>query len=172
MTTETDLALDLVPGTDPILKEEMEIFDILNPPTDPIQLAHTLAQSLLKHEGLGLSAPQIGLPYRACIIKANPMLCMINPKIVGESLGEEYAEEGCLSYPNLILNIKRAQVIRVRFTQPNLEVKTERYEGMTARIIQHELDHLDGITFQQRATSYHLEQGKKRKRKLEKAARR
>lgn len=164
----TELARELVPNTDPILKEEMEQFDVLNPPTDPVELAHTLAQSLLKHEGLGLSAPQIGLPYRACIIKANPMICMINPKIVGESLGAEYGEEGCLSYPNLIIKIKRSQVIRVRYTQPNFEVKTERYEGMTARIIQHEIDHLDGITFQQRATPYHLQVARNKKRKLEK----
>jgi peptide deformylase len=165
---QDELVRELVPSTDPILKEETPNFDFLNPPMDPIELAHTLAQTCLKHNGLGLSAPQIGLPYRACIIKADPMICMFNPKIVGESLGDEYQEEGCLSFPNLIIKIKRAQVIRVRFTQPNNDVRTERYEGMTARIIQHEIDHLDGITFQQRATSYHLMQAKKKKRKLEK----
>ncbi len=163
-----ELVRELVPGNDPILKEETPKFDFLDPPMDPIELAHTLAQSCLKYEGLGLSAPQIGLPYRACIIKADPMICMFNPKIVGESMGAEYGEEGCLSFPNLIIKVKRAQVIRVRFTQPNFEVKTERFEGMTARIIQHEMDHLDGITFHTRATSYHLEQAKKSKRKLEK----
>ena len=163
-----DKVRELVPGSDPILKEETPKFDFLNPPMDPIELAHILAQTCLKHEALGLSAPQVGLPYRACIIKANPMICMFNPKIVGESMGDEYGEEGCLSYPNLIIKIKRPNVIRVRFTQPNNDIVTERYEGMTARIIQHEIDHLDGITFQQRATHYHLLQAKKRKRKLEK----
>lgn len=161
-----ELVRDLVPGDDPILREKTEPFDFLNPPMDPIELAHTLAQTCLKHEALGLSAPQIGLPYRACIIKANPMICMFNPKIVGESLGAEYGEEGCLSFPNLIIKIKRASVIRVRFTNANHDVTTERYEGMTARVMQHEIDHLDGITFQKRATYYHLTQAKKKMRKL------
>jgi len=165
---QEDMTRELVPGNDPILHQETELFDFLNPPIDPLELAHMLAQTCLKHNGLGLAAPQIGLPHRAFIIKANPMICMFNPKIVGESLGEEYMEEGCLSYPNLVIKIKRASVIRVRYTQPNADIKTERFEGMTARIIQHELDHLDGITFQQRATQYHLETAKKRKRRLEK----
>ena len=84
---------DLVPSDDPILREEMPEFDFLEPPIDPIELAHVLSQNCLYHDGLGLSAPQIGLRYRACVVKSNPMICMINPMILAE--GEEvYAEEG------------------------------------------------------------------------------
>lgn len=164
-----DLAKDLVPGTDQILREEIPKFDFANPPIDPIELAHILAQSCLKYKGLGLSAPQIGLRHRACIINANPMICMINPNIVGMSEQVDVDEEGCLSFPNLVVKVKRHRVIRVRYAMPNADIKTERFEGMTARIIQHEVDHLNGILFTNRASPIHVEQARKRKRRLEKA---
>lgn len=166
------LARDLVPSDDPILRLETEKFDFSNPPIDPSELAHILAQSCLKHDGLGLSATQIGLPYRACIIKANPMICLFNPKVVGESEDEVYGEEGCLTFPNLVIKIKRPEVVRVRFAQPNGEVVTKTYEGMTARCVQHEIDHLDGILFMDRATLYHYEQAKSRQKKLNRQAKR
>ena len=166
MVMEQDLARELVASDDPILREEMPKLDAANPSMDPIELAHTLAQSVLKHGGLGLAAPQIGLRVSACVIKANPMIVMINPQIVGESDDESYYDEGCLSFPNMIIKIKRPNVIRVRYMQPNLEMKTERFEGLSARIIQHEVDHLEGILFQDRATDYHHEQAKKNRKKV------
>lgn len=162
----TDKIRDLVDKNDPILREEMPKFDATNPMMDPIELAHILAQSVLHHNGLGLSAPQIGIRANACVIKASPMIVMLNPQIVGESDQEAYDVEGCLSFPNMIIKIKRPSVIRVRYMQPNYEMKTERFEGLTARIIQHEVDHLEGILFQDRATEYHLEQAKKHYRKM------
>jgi peptide deformylase len=163
--------LDLVPSDDPILREEMPEFDFLNPPIDPIELAHILSQNCLYHDGLGLSSPQIGLRYRACVVKANPMICMINPRILAE--GEEsYALEGCLSFPNLVIKIKRPEVIRVRYTQPNGETITKQYGGMTARCMYHEIDHLDGILFMDRATLYHLEIARKHKKKILRDAKR
>ena len=165
MIAMSELITELVSSNDPILREKTPTWDWADPPMDAIELAHRLAQTCLEHDALGLSGPQIGLPYRACIVKANPMICMFNPKIVDVSLGEEYGDEGCLSYPNLVISIKRASVIRLRYARPNGDVVTERYEGMTARIMQHEIDHLDGITFQKRATHYHLEKAKKAMRK-------
>lgn len=162
---QVDLARELVKADDPILRLETEKFDFSNPPIDPIELSHILAQSCLKYNGLGLSSTQIGLPYRACIISANPMICMFNPTIVAESEDEVYGEEGCLTFPNLIIKIKRPEVIRVRYTQPNGETLTKQYEGLTGRCVQHEIDHLDGILFMDRATLYHYEQAKSRQKK-------
>ena len=93
------------------------------------------------------------------------MTC-INPRIIDVDGEPKLMREGCLSYPNLVISIKRASVIRLRYARPNGDVVTERYEGMTARIMQHEIDHLDGITFQKRATHYHLEKAKKAMRKM------
>jgi len=160
--------LSLAAPNDPILREEMEKFDFSNPPVNPTLLAHILARKCIEYNGLGLSCNQLmGLPYRACIIKAQPMICMFNPVIVAESEESEYLEEGCLTFPNFLIKIKRPIVIRVRYTEPNGNTLTNRYEGMTARIIHHEIDHLNGILFSDRATIYHLEQARNRKRKYD-----
>lgn len=135
----------LVPLSDPILKTRMELFDFSAPPTDPIELAHVLAQNLLHYSGFGLAAPQIGLPYRVFIIKANPMICCFNPKIVDKSEEINYHDEGCLSIPGVSIRLKRHSRIRVRYNQPNGQIKTDTFQNFTARIFQHELDHLDGI---------------------------
>jgi peptide deformylase len=151
--------------TNQILFDEMLKFDFSNPPINPDELAKQLAESLIETTGVGLSANQIGLPYRAFALKSNPIYVMFNPIIVHSSEDEEYMEEGCLSFPNLIINIKRPKKIRVRFTQPNGKTTTEAFEGLTARVIQHEVDHLNGITFKQRATKYHLDKGLRKMKK-------
>lgn len=164
MTVDTeapvDLSRELLPKDAPLLTQAMEPFNFSDPPADPVEIAHILAQSLLKHEGLGLAAPQIGLPYRVFVIRSAPMLVCFNPRLVDVSDNEIYLEEGCLTFPDLVLKIKRPDAIRVRYTLPNGEVETKKFQGMTARIFQHELDHLDGILFTERATRFHLEQGR------------
>lgn len=161
-------ALPLVPSHDPILTTKLLNFDFQNPEIDPIEVAHTLAQTCLMQNGLGLSCNQIGLPVRAMIIKANPMLCMFNPVIVGRSEATTVDEEGCLSFPGLILKIQRNNVIRVRYARPNGEIVTEKYEGMTSRIIQHETDHLDGVVFTRKVSKLMLDMAQKRAAKLRK----
>lgn len=165
---EANLVRELVPSTDPILREVMPIFDFSNPSMHPAEVAHTLAQTCIDKNGLGLSANQIGLRVRACIIKAEEMLCMFNPTIVDFSTEvESYQEEGCLSFPNLFVKVKRPDIIRVRYTLPNGETVTKRYVGMTSKIIQHEVDHLNGILFIDRAHPMHLEQARAKKKKYD-----
>lgn len=144
-----------------IIHEEIERFDFTNPPIDPIELAQNLTETLISTNGIGLSANQVGLSYRAFVIKSNPVYAMFNPVIVHESDEKEYMEEGCLSFPNLIIPIKRSKKIRVRYTMPNGQTKTDMFDGLTARVIQHETDHLNGITFIQRATKYHLDKARR-----------
>lgn len=120
---------------------------------------------MLAHEGVGLAAPQIGLSYRVFVIKANPILCCYNPRIVDKSSDEVTLEEGCLSIPGLILKIKRPRDIKCRFTYPNGETNTHTFTGATARIFQHELDHLDGILFTERAGPVALALAKARMKK-------
>lgn len=152
----------LVPPYSEILKKTIQSFDFLNPPTDPSQLAKDLAETMIANNGLGLSANQIGLPYRVFVITGSPIYACFNPRIVDRSSEEVLMEEGCLSYPNLFIKIKRPASIRVRFNMPNGEVKNEVFEGLTARVFQHELDHLDGIVHTQRASLFHLDQGKRK----------
>lgn len=159
---------ELVPKTDPILKEKIPKFDFSNPPIDPVELAHILTQTMLQKNGLGLSAPQIGLPYRAFVIRSNPIICCFNPFIVDRTSDMVYLDEGCLTFPNLFVKIKRPSAIKIRYTEPNGNVVTNKYTGMTSRAIQHECDHLEGILFTTRANSYHLEQSRKKLKKYEK----
>ena len=138
---------DLVKSNDPILKNKISLFNFDDPPIDPVELSHDLAQTFLSRDALGLDSNQIGLPYRVFAIKANPMIVCFNPKIVDESDESIWLEEGCLSFPNLIIKIKRSEVIKVRYTEPNGNTVTTKFQGITARVFQHELAHLEGRTF-------------------------
>jgi len=110
-----------------------------------------MVQTMEKNQGVGLAAPQIGVPERIIIVRADfrtsRILVLINPKILGKSKEIETAEEGCLSFPGIFLKIKRAKEIEVEgldINGKNIRLKARR---MLARVFQHEIDHLDGILF-------------------------
>jgi len=145
-----------------ILKTTIQPFDFLNPPTDPNQLSRDLAETMIANNGLGLSANQVNLPYRVFVITGTPIYACFNPRIIDRSSEEVLMEEGCLSYPNLFIKIKRPASIRVRFNLPNGEVKNETFEGLTARVFQHELDHLNGVVHSNRASLFHLDQARRK----------
>lgn len=150
----------------PILKEKMPAFDFQNPMMDPVELYNDLAETMRENEGLGLSANQIGVRTRAFVMRAENIIGVFNPRVVDISSETVYLEEGCLSYPNLFVKVKRPRKIKVRYTNPNGETETRTFDGMSARVFLHELDHLDGILHTTRANPYHLEQAKKLVKKI------
>ena len=156
---------------DPFLQQPTEMFDFDNPPMDPQELVTKMKNTMVMNRGLGLSANQVGLPY-SMFVMGNPddpenIVGVFNPKVV-DAEEEWYVEEGCLSAPGLFIKIKRPKVVRARYTIKTGETHTIKLDGMTARVYLHEYDHLQGITFKQRANRYHLEQAQKQKRKLDK----
>lgn len=159
------LDLTLVPQNDPGLRLPCQEFSFQVPPTDPIQLAKQLIKLLYDKSGLGVAANQIGLPYRVFAMRGSPenFVCF-NPRIVDKSEKTIVLEEGCLTYPGLFVKIKRPIHIKVRFNTPNGDIRTETFTGMSARVFQHELDHLDGIIFYTRANRYHRDQAFKRQK--------
>jgi len=159
---------DIVKHTDSILKEVMPAFDFRNPVVDPLQLYTDLAETMRDNEGMGLSANQIGVRTRAFVMRGEEILGIFNPRVVDESSEMVTLEEGCLSYPNLFVKIKRPKSIKVRFTTPDGETSTKTFTGMTARVFLHELDHLDGVVHTSRANRFHLDQAKKLIKKLKK----
>jgi peptide deformylase len=159
---------EILPYTDPILKEEMPAFDFSNPVMDPLQLYTDLAETMRDNEGMGLSANQIGVRTRAFVMRGEEILGIFNPRVVDESSEMVTLEEGCLSYPNLFVKIKRPKSIKVRFTTPDGQTSTKTFTGMTARVFLHELDHLNGIAHTSRANRYHLDQAKKLAKKFKK----
>lgn len=159
---------EILPYTDPILKEVMPAFDFSNPVMDPLQLYTDLAETMRDNEGMGLSANQIGVRTRAFVMRGEEILGIFNPRIVDESSEMVTLEEGCLSYPNLFVKIKRPKSIKVRFTTPDGQTSTKTFTGMTARVFLHELDHLNGVAHTSRANRYHLDQAKKLVKKFKK----
>lgn len=159
------MILELIDCNDPLLKQEMEPFDFSNPPVNPLDLVTDLAETMLANNGIGLSANQCGLPYRVFVMLGDELIPCFNPRIVDVSRETVILEEGCLSYPNFFVKVKRPRRIKVRFADPNGKIVTQIFDGMTARVFQHELDHLNGINYQQRANRYHLEQARKKKPK-------
>lgn len=137
----------LVKHNDPILTEEIEDFDFLNTSVNPSEFARTLADAMINYGGVGLAANQIGHKIRAFAMAANPIMVWYNPIIVDFSEETVTLEEACLSYPGLIVNVTRPKTIKARYTLPNEITETKVYTGMTARIIQHEIEHLDGKRF-------------------------
>ena len=156
---------ELVPPRDPILRKKLDKFDFSRPSIDPVALAYMLADNVLERNGEGLAANQIGLPYRAFVIKANPMIVCFNPLIVDQSSHFSFREEGCLTYPGLFLDIERNDSIKVRYALPNGQVVTNKFMGMTARVFQHELDHLNGVIFTDHVSRLKLEMAMKKAKK-------
>jgi peptide deformylase len=151
--------IELVPKYDPILTTLLtEDFNFENPQVDPADLAVAMVDFMRSHNGIGLSANQIGLNFRVFAMEGEPAHVCFNPRIVSQSDEQILLEEGCLSYPGLIVKVKRSRHCRIRFVGPDGETYTEQFTGMTARVIQHEVDHLDGVLFFDRANRFHREQ--------------
>lgn len=121
-------------------------------------LIATMFETMEASEGVGLAAPQIGLSLRLFVIDASPMVedypeaedfrkVFINPIIVEES-GEEWTfQEGCLSVPGIREDVIRKSKIVINYLNEKFEEIEEEYDGICARVIQHEYDHLEGVLF-------------------------
>lgn len=165
------MVYELVDKNDPILKTPTELFNFDNPPLDPQELFENLKETLIETKGIGLAANQVGLPYRVLVAghhsQPDEIAVLFNPRIVDYSGEQQYGEEACLSFPGIFMKVKRFDTIRVRYQLEDGQTDTKALDGFSARIIQHEVDHLDGLTFFDRANRYHREQAINQKRKLE-----
>lgn len=118
------------------------------------QLISDMEETMEANDGIGLAAPQIGQSINLAIIKTEDgMLPLINPKITRRSLTTESMEEGCLSIPKVYGDVRRPKVIRV--SSLDLQGNKTKFtaKGMLARVIQHEVDHLNGVLFIDKAKS-------------------
>lgn len=148
--------MQLVENNDTILINPCRNFDFTNPPFNTIEFSQEFIKYLYDRNGIGISANQVGIPYRIIGLRGEPenFVCF-NPRIIDKSTEHIILEESCISFPNLIVKIKRPKIIKVRFQLPNSETVTKKFTGMTARIFQHQLDYLDGILYYNRANKYH-----------------
>lgn len=115
------------------------------------KLSEEMIETCRKTNGIGLAATQIGKSIRMCVINLEhvgvPPFVLINPKVIKKSWKKIVMEEGCLSVPGIFGTVKRPVKIRVQAQNLNNEKHSFDADGMIARVIQHEVDHLDGILF-------------------------
>jgi peptide deformylase len=164
---EQILTYQLLKEGDRFLDEPLPEFDFSNPPVDPNAFASSLVETCIKNRGLGLSANQCGFPYRVFVAGAEDnYVAYFNPKVLSMSKEETLGDEGCLSFPNLFLKVYRPNSIQVEYQDFNGEKHTARFDGMTARIFMHELDHMNGITFNHRTKPMALKSGIDKRNKL------
>lgn len=156
---------NLVDPTSPIMTNPIPKFDFDNPPVDPVELIQDMVAHMKHFNGIGLSANQLGLPYRCFVMVGEPMYAVFNPVITGTNTDEELMEEGCLSYPGLYLRIKRPTMIRVRFQDPYGDQVIKKFGGMTARVFLHEYEHMEGGCFADHVSQFVLNRAKEKQMK-------
>lgn len=130
-------------------------FDFRDPKFDPEEFSQSLVRKMVRENGVGLAAIQVGVPYRIFAIRTDPIVVAFNPKFVGIQGDMLISEEGCLSFPGLWMKVKRFEEVRLRFQTPQGKFVTQSLAGLASRIAQHEYDHLDGILFFNRASRFH-----------------
>ena len=156
---------DRVDSYSDILKTKLPLFDFSNPPIDPRYLAISLIETMVKYRGMGLAANQVGLSHRVFVMGAEKVgFACFNPEILSGT-GIEVYEEGCVSFPGLFIKIPRLSSIQVRYADMNGVTKEERFDGLTARIFQHEMDHLDGILYTSKVSQLIVNRAKEKVKK-------
>lgn len=112
------------------------------------KLIKNMINTMKEKQGIGLAAPQIGKNIRLIVIHTDDgSLVLINPKIIKKSFRKEVDEEGCLSLPDVFGKVKRHKAIKVKALSYKAEPIEFDAKGLFARVIQHEVDHLDGTLF-------------------------
>ena len=110
-----------------------------------LHMIKKMSRIMYSHKGIGLAAPQVGALNRIIIADVGEgLISMINPEIL-KGFGEDFMDEGCLSVPETVVNIKRQQSVLVRYLDRNEKEKETELNGLAARVIQHEIDHLNGV---------------------------
>ena len=158
----------LIEEASQVLRTPPEIFDFENPAEPPEEIAKNMAEAMEKFGGLGLSANQVGLPYRMFVMRTmregeqeSAIEPYFNPELTRVSQETELMKEGCLSFPDLYLMIKRSKTVEFKYQDVEGKEHTVMLEGLGARCVQHEIDHLNGILFLQRASRLKLERAQK-----------
>lgn len=138
--------------------------DVLEQPCEKVtvfdrkltKLIKDMYDTMIEYDGVGLAAPQIGLSLQVAIVDIDDhhgTIELINPEIV-EKRGEQTGPEGCLSFPGLFGEVKRANYVKVRTFNRKGKLRIIEAEGFLARAIQHEIDHLDGVLFTSKVEKY------------------
>ena len=140
----------------PLLREQMPEFDFSDPSIDPKLLEQDMIKLMLDNNGIGLAANQVGVKARMFVMghPSNPeSACgFFNPVVVANTDDFDDLVEGCLSFPNIYVKIKRPKKIKARWQDSEGVWREGEFEGYACKCFLHELDHLEGIVFQDRVS--------------------
>lgn len=138
------MILDLVTEPNDILRRKSQEVAKITPEIS--QLIFDMKETMKVNEGVGLAAPQVGKNLRIFVMETQDgTVALINPEIIKKSFFKEFDEEGCLSIPGVFIKVKRSKAITVKAVNEQGRELTIDAKGFMARVIQHEIDHLDGI---------------------------
>ena len=142
------MILQLTPNTHPILHERVKP---CSKDLDRSEMSRILKENMMHYEGIGLSANQIGISERVFIMMLNmeteETITCFNPRIIKRYDDNVWCEEGCLSFPDEIINVERPDRIVVKYEDEDKKDHKIKLSGMAARVFLHEFDHLEGIVF-------------------------
>jgi peptide deformylase len=164
--------LKLIKHPDLILNEVMPDFDFENPVMAPQDLEEHMVKLMWEKNGIGLAANQVGIRARVFTIMTRSLqgvtepFAVFNPKVLAVSEELEQGEEGCLSFPNLFLHVKRPYHVVAEFLDRDKNTCIIRFDGIDARCFLHELDHLNGVCFTNGISKLKLDLAIKKQRKL------
>ena len=145
------MILQLTPNTHPILHERVKP---CSEDLDRPEMSRILKENMVHYGGVGLSANQIGISERVFIMVLNmeteETITCFNPRIIKRYDDNVWCEEGCLSFPDEIINVERPDRIIVKYEDEDEKDHKIKLSGMAARVFLHEFDHLEGIVFTER----------------------
>ena len=154
---------NLVLEDDPILRKRCQPFDFDNPQEDPIKLTEELLNAMEKYEGMGLSACQIGVDLKVFVMRFNgDAITCFNPRITYYSEETTYMREGCLSYPGLYFPVTRSQGINAAYSGKEGDEMSGSFIDISAKIFQHEYDHMLGKSYVEYASAYMMRNARKK----------
>ena len=170
-----DTIYELLPPTDPRVLSSIVPFDkdifLKQESISTQQFVRNMFATMHRYGGIGLSANQVGKPYRMFIMGGQPQIengkvyACFNPKIIKSSKETVRFKEGCLSFPFLFLDIERPQKIKVKYLNEQLETVEEEFDGIVSRCYQHELDHMYGKVFTELVSKLKLDMAIKKRDK-------
>ena len=145
------MILQLTPNTHPILHERVKPCSKY---LDRREISRILKENMFHYEGIGLSANQIGIGERVFVMMLNmeteETITCFNPRIIKKYKDCGWFEEGCLSYPDEIINVSRPNRIIVKYEDEDKKDHKIKLDGLASRVFLHEFDHLEGIVFTER----------------------
>ena len=159
---------ELVLEDDPILQKRAVPFDFDNPQEDSKKLKEELFEAMVKYDGLGLSACQIGVDLKVFVMRFNgDAIVCFNPRITDYSEETTYMSEGCLTFPGLYFPVTRSYGINCTYATDEGKMVSASFVEISAKVFQHEYDHMLGKLYLEYASNYMIKNARRKQKQWE-----